>query len=184
VSERGQPTIEAAIEAILFAASEPVARARLLQIFEGEERQSAEGALASVLARYGDRPGGGVIAEEVAGGVRLVTRPDLQPYLQRFFESSNRSKLSLAAVETLAIVAYRQPITAPEVQELRGVNSIAVLKTLLERRLVRICGRKQVVGKPFLYGTSKEFLLQFGLVSLGDLPPLEDLEEALEGEGG
>ncbi|HEX5759770.1 MAG TPA: SMC-Scp complex subunit ScpB [Thermoanaerobaculia bacterium] len=172
--------IEAALEAVLFVSSEPVPRERLLEIFDEGEREEAAQALDAVLARYAPDDGRGVMAEEVAGGVRLVTRPELASYLRRFYEAAGEGKLSMAALETLAIVAYRQPITAPEIQELRSVNPAAVLKTLLERRLVRITGRKEVVGKPFLYGTTREFLMHFGLNSLRDLPPLEELEEALQ----
>jgi segregation and condensation protein B len=110
--------------------------------------------------------------------VRLATRPEVVGWLRRFFDVSGGNKLSMAALETLAIIAYRQPMTGPEIQELRGVSAVGVLKTLLERRLVRIVGRKEVVGKPFLYGTTREFLVHFGLNSLKDLPPLEELEEA------
>lgn len=170
--------LAAAIEAILFVASEPIARERLLEVFEPEDRQAAARELEGVLARYRESAGG-IVAEEVAGGVRLVTRPGVHAYLQRFFETSGRTKLSMAALETLAIIAYRQPITGPEIQELRGVSPSAVLKTLLERRLIRISGRKPVVGKPFLYRTNREFLKHFGLNSLEDLPPLEEAE-ALE----
>ncbi len=106
-------------------------------------------------------------------------------WLRRFFDVSGGTKLSMAALETLAIIAYRQPITGPEIQELRGVNPAGVLKTLLERRLVRITGRKEVVGKPFLYGTTREFLVHFGLNSLKDLPPLEEFEETFgSGDAG
>ena len=133
-----------------------------------------------MLARYaadGDR---GVQIEEVAGGVRLITRPEMNGWLRRFFEVSGSSKLSMAALETLAIIAYRQPMTGPEIQELRGVNPSGVLKTLLDRHLVRIAGRKEVVGRPFLYCTTREFLVHFGLKSLRDLPPLEEFEDAFE----
>jgi segregation and condensation protein B len=123
----------------------------------------------------------GIMVEEVAGGVRLVTRPELVGWLRRFFEVAGGTKLSMAALETLAIVAYRQPITGPEIQELRSVSPVGVLKTLLERRLVRIAGRKEVVGKPFLYATTREFLIHFGLKSLRDLPPLEEFEETFGG---
>ncbi len=174
-----RPQIEAAVEAVLFAASEPVSRARLLSAFDDEEREEAAAALERVVERYAQRDDRGVVVEEVAGGLRIVTRPDLHPYLRRFFESGGRSRLSMAALETLAIVAYRQPVTAPEVQELRGVSSSGVLRTLLERRLLRIAGRKPVVGKPFLYCTSREFLLQFGLNDVRDLPPLEEFEEMM-----
>ncbi len=167
----------AILEAVLFAASEPVPRDKLFELFAEGEREAAAEALAAVCARYREAPDRGVVLEEVAGGLRLVTRPDLHGDLRRFFEITGRTRLSMAALETLAIVAYRQPITGPEIQELRGVNPAGVLRTLLERRLVRIAGRKPVVGKPFLYRTTREFLMHFGLQSLEDLPPLEEFEE-------
>lgn len=184
MTERSE--MEAALEAILFVSSEPVPRTRLLEMFEEDERAEAAEALEAVLARYSDGDAGGnrgVLVEDVAGGVRLATRPEVAGWLRRFFDVSGGTKLSMAALETLAIVAYRQPITGPEVQELRGVNSSGVMKTLLERRLVRISGRKEVVGKPFLYGTTKEFLVHFGLNSLKDLPPLEEFEETFGAAG-
>ena len=171
--------LEAALEAVLFASAEPVPRARLLEIFDEDDRAEAAAALEAVLARYAPAPGRGVVAEEVGGGVRLVTAPELGGWLRRFFEVSGAAKLSMAALETLAIVAYRQPVTGPEIQELRTVNPSGVLKTLLDRRLIRIAGRKEVVGKPFLYTTTREFLVHFGLKTLKDLPPLEELDEAL-----
>jgi segregation and condensation protein B len=194
--------MEAVLEAVLFVSSEPVPRARLLDLFEEGERAEAEAALEAVLARYAGGAGGaegadegedrrrGIMAEEVAGGVRLATRPEMVSYLRRFFDVAGGSKLSMASLETLAIVAYRQPITGPEIQELRSVSPAGVIKTLLEKRLVRIVGRKEVVGKPFLYGTTREFLVHFGLNSLKDLPPLEEFEETFGsmveggGEGG
>ena len=185
---RGQTTsreeMEAALEAVLFVAAEPLPRERMLELFDEGERAEAAAALHAVLERYGSAAGRGVMAEEVGGGVRLVTRPELHGHLRRFFALSGRGRLSMAALETLAIIAYRQPLTGPEVAELRGVQSAAVIKTLLERRLIRIAGRKQVVGKPFLYATTREFLLHFGLGNLGDLPPLEEMEEFFAAEGG
>ncbi len=178
--------MEAALEAILFVSSEPVPRAKLMELFDEAERAEAAEALETVLARYadgeslGDR---GVLVEDVAGGVRLATRPEVGGWLRRFFDVSSGTKLSMAALETLAIIAYRQPITGPEIQELRGVNPSGVIATLLGRRLVRITGRKEVVGKPFLYGTTKEFLVHFGLNSLKDLPPLEEFEETFGAAG-
>jgi segregation and condensation protein B len=169
--------MEAALEAVLFVAAEPVERSKLLEIFGSQDREEAGAALERVTERYRGRPASGVQIEEVAGGLRLVTRPELHGYLRKFFEVSGRTRLSMAALETLAIVAYRQPITGPEIQELRGVSPAGVLKTLLERRLVRIAGRKKIVGKPFLYRTTREFLMHFGLESLEDLPPLEEFEE-------
>jgi segregation and condensation protein B len=205
MTERSE--MEAVLEAVLFVSSEPVPRGKLLGLFEEEEQADAEAALEAVLARYsadgnpsnsgdkgdigdmGDRadtPGRGIMAEEVAGGVRLVTRPEMVSYLRRFFDVAGGSKLSMASLETLAIIAYRQPITGPEIQELRSVSPVGVIKTLLEKRLVRIVGRKEVVGKPFLYGTTREFLVHFGLNSLKDLPPLEEFEETFGSlvEGG
>ncbi len=176
--------IEAVLEAILFVADEPVRREKLLEVFPKREREKAEAALERVLARYDGGEERGVRAERVAGGVRLVTRPELHSYLRRFFEVTGRNRLSMAALETLAIVAYRQPITGPEIQSLRGVNPSGVLKTLLEHRLVRIAGRKPVVGKPFLYSTTREFLMHFGLAALDDLPPLEEFEETFGAETG
>ena len=182
MTERSE--MEAVFEAILFVSSEPVPRARLLELFEEGEREEAAQALAAVLARYAGE-GRGVLVEDVAGGVRLATRPEVVGWLRRFFDVAGGNKLSMAALETLAIIAYRQPVTGPEIQELRGVGAAGVLKTLLERRLVRIAGRKEVVGKPFLYGTTREFLVHFGLNSLTDLPPLEEFEETFgSGDAG
>src|SRR3954462_10078593 len=169
--------MEAALEAILFVSSEPVPRTKLLELFDEEEREQAAEALEAVLARFSTEERRGVLVEDVAGGVRLATRPEMVGWLRRFFEVSGGNKLSMAALETLAIIAYRQPITGPEIQELRSVSPAGVVKTLLERRMVRIVGRKEVVGKPFLYGSTREFLVHFGLNNLKELPPLEDFEE-------
>ncbi len=175
---------EAAVEAILFVTPEPVAEERLLAVFEEGEREEARAALEAVRERYSAGEGRGVKLEEVAGGLRIVTAPECHPFLRRFFEAAGANRLSMAALETLAIVAYRQPVTGPEIQELRSKNSIAALKTLLERRMLRITGRKEVVGRPFLYATTREFLMHFGLKSLSELPPLEEFEETFGGGEG
>lgn len=169
--------MEAIIEAILFVAHDPVSRPKLLEVFSERDREAAGEALQAVVDRYREAPERGVMVDEVAGGLRLVTRPDLHGYLRRFFEVTSQNKLSMPALETLTIIAYRQPITAPEIQELRNVSSAGVIKKLLERRLIRVAGRKEVVGKPFLYATTREFLMHFGLRSLKELPPLEQFEE-------
>ncbi len=174
--------MEGAIEAILFVATEPVAQEKLCGLFPGEEKAEVLEALEGVLARYRGDSARGVMVDMAGGGARLVTRPQFHGYLRNYFQVSSRTKLSMASLETLAIIAYRQPVTAPEIQELRGVNSSGVLKTLLEHRLIRIAGRKEVVGKPFLYCTSKGFLLRFGLNRLKDLPPLEEIDELLAGQ--
>ena len=183
----GALEMQAVIEAVLFVTSEPVPRKKLLELFPQRQREQAKEALEVVIERYRARDeesGLGIMVDEVAGGVRLVTRPELHSYLRSFFEAGSRSKLTMAGLETLAIVAYRQPVTGPEVQELRGRNSAGVLKTLLERRLIRISGRREVVGKPFEYSTTREFLLHFGLKNLKDLPPLEEFEQAFLSDGG
>ena len=171
--------LEAAIEAVLFASSDPVQLTRLKEVFSGDEEGSVTEALERVLERFrADEEARGVQVEEVAGGYRLVTRAEFHGYLRKYFDISGHNRLSMAALETLAIVAYRQPVTGPEIQEMRGVSSSGVLKTLLDRRLIRISGRKQVVGKPFIYRTTREFLMHFGLKDLEDLPPLEEFEES------
>lgn len=169
--------IEASIEAALFVTPLPIRRRKILEVFGVRDRKEAKAALERVLERYRADAHRGVVVEEVASGLRLVTRPELHGYLRKLFEITGQNRLSMPALETLAIIAYRQPITGPEIQELRSVTSSGVLRTLLEKRLVRIAGRKLVVGKPFLYATTREFLMHFGLKSLDDLPPLEEFEE-------
>lgn len=175
---------QAALEAILFVTAEPVSTERLLGVFEEGEREEALAALEAVRARYAADEGRGVRLEEVAGGLRIVTAAECHPWLRRFFDAAGANRLSMAALETLAIIAYRQPVTGPEVQELRSRNSSTAIRTLLERRLIRITGRKEVVGRPFVYATTREFLMHFGLRSLADLPPLEDFEETFGGGEG
>jgi segregation and condensation protein B len=122
---------------------------------------------------------GGFTLEQTAGGWRLATRPEHDAVLKKYFAKKGEGRLSIAALETLAIVAYRQPVTAPEISDLRGVNSTAVLRTLLERRMIRVAGRKNVVGNPFLYRTSREFLVHFGLNDIRDLPRLEEFGDLI-----
>ena len=116
---------------------------------------------------------------EVAGGYQIVTRPDLHEWVRRLFHERSSQKLTVQGLETLAVIAYKQPITSLEIAEIRGVNTSGVLSTLLERHLIKIAGRKNVVGRPFVYATTKEFLIRFGLKDLNDLPKIEDMAEAL-----
>lgn len=174
--------LEAALEAVLFAAAQPVPVERLAGLFEGVTPEDLDAALTALRARYQPEPGRGLFIEEVAGGLRIVTAAEYHVYLKKFFDAAGGNKLSMAAIETLAIVAYRQPVTAPEVQEMRGKQSQAVIRNLLEKRLLRISGRKEVVGRPFLYSTTREFLMHFGLKGLGELPPLEEFEETFGSE--
>ena len=166
-----------ALEALLFSCSRPVKKKDLADVLEATP-EAVEGAL-SRIAADADRAERGIRLEQVAGGWRLVTRPEFDALLRRFHEVSERSRLSLAALETLAIIAYRQPITLPEIQEMRGVNSASVLNTLFEKKLITTAGRKSVVGSPFLYRTTPDFLVRFGLKDVEDLPRPEELAEDL-----
>lgn len=175
----GGDELVAAVEAILFAAGDPVHPREIASALGGVEETSVEEALRALEERYA-RGGGGLSVERVAGACRLVTRPFVGGWVRQYFRQRNRTRLSPAALETLAIVAYRQPVTAPEVQQIRGVDPSAALKSLLEKRLIRILGRKKVVGNPILYGTSKQFLVHFGLNRLTDLPSLDEFEPFLD----
>jgi segregation and condensation protein B len=165
------------IEAMIFAAPEPVTVKTLVKLLDGESKADIVAAIDALKQDY-DRPGG-LQMVEVAGGFQIVTRPELHEWVRRLFHERTTQKLSVAALETLAVVAYKQPVTAPEIAEIRGVNAVGVVATLMERQLVRIVGRKQVVGRPFLYGTTREFLDRFGLNDLSDLPKVEDISELL-----
>ncbi len=174
--------LAATIEAILAVAGEPVTVDTLLAVAgEGVERAAVEGAL-ELLQRRHEAAGSGLVLENVAGGWRLATRPEHEGALREFLGYRSRARLSQAALETLAVIAYRQPITMPEINFLRGVNSAAVVRTLIDRKLVVVAGRKQVVGTPLLYRTSKEFLIHFGLPDLSALPSPEEVEQVV-GEG-
>ena len=161
----------AAVEALLFASDAPLELARIAEVLQlsATEAQAAVDGLRAVC----DGPARGLAVVEVGGGLRLVTRPEQAPALLRLQRLRLRSRLSRAALETLAIVAYRQPISRPEVEQLRGVGAESVMTHLLERRLVRVVGRKAGPGRPILYGTTREFLEHFGLRDLTDLPPFE-----------
>ena len=162
------------IEALLFAADQPITLAQMAELGpEDVEKASLRVILEELAADYDGR---GVQLKEVAGGWQLSTRPEYGEWVRRMHHVESRAKLSRAALDTLAIVVYRQPITKTEVEALRGVDSSGVLKTLLERRLIKILGRKRVVGRPILYGSSREFLQYFGLSDLTDLPRPEDMD--------
>jgi len=165
------------IEALIFASPEPLTPKTLFKVLEAEPKEDVEAALALLRQDY-DRPGGLQLVE-VAGGFQIVTRPELHEYVRRLFHERTTQKLSVQALETLAVIAYRQPITAPEITDIRGVNTSGVLNTLIDRKLVKIVGRKNVVGRPFMYSTTREFLEKFGLNDITDLPKVEDLAEAL-----
>jgi segregation and condensation protein B len=170
--------LRAAIEAILFVSGQPVALDELVEAFPDEGREAVEQQLAELEQTLAEHFGGFHL-ERAAGGFRFATNPALDPFLRKFFSKQGEGRLSMAALETLSIIAYRQPVTLPEISEIRGVNSSGVIRTLLERRLIRIAGRKNVVGSPFLYRTTREFLTHFGLNGIQDLPRLEEFAEVL-----
>lgn len=169
--------LKAIVEALIFASPEPVTPKTLFKLLADEPREDVAAAVAAIRADYDQRPGLQFI--EIAGGYQIVTRPELHEWVRRLFHERTTQKLTVQGLETLAVIAYKQPVTALEVSEIRGVDTHGVLATLLERHLIRIVGRKNVVGRPFLYGTTKEFLIRFGLNDLGDLPKVEDMAEAL-----
>ncbi len=169
------------VEALLFVSERPVPAKELASFIDQASVDQVKEAISSLTNRYA-MTNGGLQVEEVAGGFRLSTRPELGESVKEFFRIKNRQKLSRAALETCAIVAYKQPITNPEIQEIRGVSADGVLRTLLERRLIRIVGRKDTVGKPMLYGTTRLFLEHFGLAALDELPPVEEFGD-LMGDG-
>jgi len=165
------------VEALIFASPEPMTPKMLFKLLAEEPKEDVLKAIEALKADYENRPGLQMV--EVAGGYQIVTRPDLHEWVRRLFHERSSARLTVQGLETLAVIAYKQPITALEITEIRGVNTSGVLSTLLERHLIKIVGRKNVVGRPFLYATTKEFLIRFGLKDLHDLPKIEDMAEAL-----
>ena len=170
--------LRAALEAILFVSNEPVKLEEFAEAFSDVEKDVIADQLEDI-KRTLEANVGGFILEQAAGGWRLATRPEHDAVLKKYFAKKGENRLSIAALETLAIVAYRQPITAPEVSDIRGVNATQTIRTLLERRMVRVSGRKNVVGSPFLYRTTREFLVHFGLNDIRDLPQLEEFGDLI-----
>jgi segregation and condensation protein B len=168
--------LRAVLEAIVYVAEEPLTLAQLAAaLHEPAERIRS---LLDQLVEEFDKPEHGVTIREVAGGFKMATKAEHHEAVRAFVKSLKPPlKLSLPALETLAVIAYKQPVTAPEIQEIRGVQGAGVLKTLLDRKLIAVAGRKNVIGKPMLYKTTKEFLIQFGLKDLAELPSLKEFEE-------
>lgn len=169
--------LKAIVEALIFASPEPLTPKVLFKLLSDEPKEDVVAAIQAVQEDYAERRG--LHVAEVAGGFQITTRPELHDWVRRLFHERTAQKLSVASLETLSVIAYKQPITQAEVGEIRGVNTSGVLSTLLERHLIKIVGRKNVVGRPFLYGTTKEFLIRFGLKDLGDLPKIEDMAQQL-----
>jgi segregation and condensation protein B len=162
------------IEALLFVADEPLSAGKIAEAVGGIGAEKVRALVDELRAEY-EAQGRAFTIEELAGGYRMLTRPEYHPYLRVFSKEPREVKLSPAALETLAIVAYKQPINRAEVEAIRGVDSSGVIQRLLEYRLVRIVGRSEELGRPLLYGTTKEFLEHFGLKSIRDLPEVQEL---------
>lgn len=167
-----------ALEAVLFVAAEPVSSTVLVQLVE-RDRTAVEASLANMAEEY-ERAGSGIVLRNVAGGWRLFSHPTTSPVVEKFILSSRHARLTKAALETMAIVAYKQPVTRHQVAAIRGVNSDGVLSALVDRGLLEEVGRDEGPGRPLLYGTTPEFLERLGLASVGDLPPLAPLLEEAE----
>ena len=166
------------LESLIFVSEEPITAKQLSALLDDESLADVEAACEQLVEEFNAR-GVGLEMRRLAGGYRITTRPEFSEYVRRYLKSQPSARLSIAALETLAVIAYKQPITIPEILEIRGVTSTSAIKTLLDRRLIVAKGHKQVVGRPMLYGTSKEFLIHFGLNDLSELPNLEDFEDLM-----
>jgi segregation and condensation protein B len=178
---------KAALEAIIYAADEP-ATLEQLTLALGDEKLAVQSSLDELIASYAHEERG-IEIRAVAGGYKMYTKPQHHEVVRRFIKSLRPPlRLSMPALETLAVIAYKQPVTAPEISEIRGVNTSGVINTLLEKKLITTAGRKEVMGRPILYKSSKEFLMRFGLSDLDELPSLKEFEalarEALGSDEG
>src|SRR5436305_575191 len=183
VAPGGQPRelseLMSICEALIFVSDEPLPVKALADVLR-EEKAWVQVAVESLAKEFNER-NAGLMLREVAGGWQFATRPEHHEHIRAYLKSKPSAKLSLAALETLAVIAYKQPVTVPEILEIRGVQSSSAIKTLLDKRLIVAKGRKETVGRPMMYGTSKEFLLQFGLRDLNELPNVEDFEDLTAG---
>ncbi len=169
------------IEALIFVSEEPLT-AKIMADVLREDRELVEAALGELATEFNGR-NGGLQLREVAGGWQFATRPEYHEHVRAYLKSRPSAKLSIASLETLAVIAYKQPVTVPEILEIRGVQSPSSIKTLLDKKLIVAKGRKETVGRPMMYGTSKEFLMQFGLKDLSELPSMEDFQDLSGGDG-
>src|SRR5437016_2053686 len=168
--------LKAVLEAIIYVAEEPLTLAQIAAAL-GQPADRIQELLDQLVAEF-EQAGHGIAIREVAGGYKMATKAEHHDAVRDFVKSLNPPlKLSLPALETLAVIAYKQPVTGPEILEIRGVQGGGVMKTLLDRKLIAVAGRKNVIGKPILYKTTKEFLIQFGLKDLSELPSLKEFEE-------
>ena len=174
------PNLSALLEAIVYLANEPVTLDAIQTALPDVDRSELQEKLNEMVERYRITEHG-IEVREVAGGYRFSTKPEHHEVLKHFLKSQiPPTRLSLAALETLAVIAYKQPVTVPEIQEIRGVQGAGVIKTLLDKKLVATAGRKEVLGRPILYKTTKQFLVHFGLKDIGELPSMEEFEELIK----
>jgi segregation and condensation protein B len=176
---RSMSELMSIIEALIFVADEPLNVKTMAEVLK-EDKGWIQTAVEALAVEFNER-NGGLHLREVAGGWQMATRAEHHEHVRAFLKSRPSAKLSLASLETLAVIAYKQPITVPEILEIRGVHSSSAIKTLLDKRLIVAKGRKETVGRPMMYGTSKDFLLQFGLKDLSELPNVEDFEDLASG---
>jgi len=176
----GEAELKSIAEALIFVADEPISAKTIADVIDAD-RDTVEKAIADLGAEYEARKGA-LQLREIAGGWQIATRPEHHEDIRAYLKSRPSAKLSLASLETLAVIAYKQPVTVPEILEIRGVQSPSAIKTLLDKRLIVAKGRKETVGRPMMYGTSKEFLIQFGLKDLSELPSIEDFQDLAGGE--
>ena len=166
-------------EALIFVAEEPLSAKSIADVLKLDVN-SVEAAIADLASEY-EKRNGGLQLREIAGGWQIATRAEHHEHVRAYLKSKPSAKLSLASLETLAVIAYKQPVTVPEILDIRGVQSPSAIKTLLDKRLIVARGRKETVGRPMMYGTSKEFLIQFGLKDLSELPSIEDFQDLAGG---
>jgi len=174
-SPQSQAERAAVVEALIYVSEEPLSAKHIADVLK-EDKDVINQTLAALAEEFNAR-NSGLQLREVAGGWQFATRPEYHEHVRAFLKTRPSAKLSIASLETLAVIAYRQPVTVPEILEIRGVQSPSSIKTLLDKKLIVAKGRKETVGRPMMYGTSKEFLLQFGLKDLSELPSVEDFHD-------
>jgi len=176
------PNLSALLEAIVYLAKEPVSIDAIAKALPEVDRKTIEETISLLIEKY-RMENHGIEIREVAAGLRFSTKPEHHEILKKFLQSQHApTRLSLAALETLAVIAYKQPVTVPEIQEIRGVQASGVIKTLLDKKLVAAAGRKDVLGRPILYKTTRDFLIHFGLKDIGELPSMEEFEELIRNQ--
>ena len=176
------PNLSGLLEAIVYLAREPVSVDMIRKALPEVDVKEIEASLAMLIEKY-RLPEHGIEIREIAGGLRFSTKPEHHETLKIFLQAqAPATRLSLAALETLAVIAYKQPVTVPEIQEIRGVQATGVIKTLLDKKLIATAGRKEVLGRPILYKTTKEFLIHFGLKDISELPSMEEFEELIKNQ--